>query len=339
MYTLFRNTASTSLLTQIDTFYNLIRTSSLKQIFTLSILPYIISTIYRQLVNMGSSLSNFSANSYLNEHACSGRNLTWQYIHQGHLPLLDHHNYSQHSFPKMTLYNYSACPDATRILRAHGCWDGSCQPNRWDEEFNRYEWDNWHGLGSPYVRLHGEKGAGKEDLWWRNISRRPHLNRVSAYISGGRLYNLLVGVDKSRMSKKPREGLGSGTEIKDFKMKISSANSDKDKNTGKKANKRIKIRSISDMTWHESLQNAEIEGQSSEKRNDGLTHSSPSATDSLRQISVPTSQVLASDVNSADHKSPQYITVKVSDVAIFEPFTTLQLKTNVKKIKSTKTRL
>ncbi|SZF04523.1 unnamed protein product [Blumeria hordei] len=211
---------------------------------------------------MGSSLSNYSANSYLNEHACSGRNLTWQYIHQGHLPLLDDHSYSQHSFPKMTLYNYSACPDATRILRAHGCWDGSCQPNRWDEEFNRYGWDDWHGLGNPYVRLHGEKGTGKEDLWWRSISRRPHLNRVSAYISGGRLYNILVGTDKSRMSKKSREGLGSGTEIKDFKIKISDADSDKDKTTGKIANMRLKTRNISDMTWHKSLQNAEIEAQS-----------------------------------------------------------------------------
>ncbi|SZF04482.1 unnamed protein product [Blumeria hordei] len=219
---------------------------------------------------MGSSYSKYSANSYLNEHACSGRNLTWQYIHQGHLPLLDHHNYSQHSFPKMTLYNYSACPDATRILRAHGCWDGTCQPNRWDEEFNRYGWHDWHGLGNPYVRLYEEKGAGKEDLWWRSITHRPLLNRVSVYINGGRLYNLFVGIDKSRLSEKPREVLGSGTEMKDFKVITSNANSDKDRNPGKKAKTRLKIRNLSDTTWHRSLQNAEIEAQSRGNQSDEI---------------------------------------------------------------------
>ncbi|CAD6503198.1 BgTH12-02866 [Blumeria graminis f. sp. triticale] len=327
--TLFRNTASTSQPTQTDTFYNLIRTSSLQQIFTLKRSPYFIRISYQQLAIMGSSLSNFSANSYLNEHACSGRNLTWQYIHQGHLPLLEHHNYNQHSFPNMTLYNYSACPDATRILRAHGCWDGSCQPNRWDEEFNRYGWDDWHGLGNPYVRLHEEKGAGNEDLWWRNIPRQNHLNIISTYISGGRLYSFLVGIDKSRLSKKPREGLGSGTEIKDFKLKISNANSDGDKNPGKKANTRLKIRNLSDMTWHKSLQNEEIEAQSWGNQNDGLTHHRPSTTSRPPNFGI----------NSADHKILRYSTRKVSDFVVVDLFPPLQSMTDMKKFRSKKTRL
>ncbi|SZF04469.1 unnamed protein product [Blumeria hordei] len=219
---------------------------------------------------MGSSFSKYSANSYLNEHACSGRNITWQYIHQGHLPLLENHNYSQNSFPNMILYNYSACPDATRILRAHGCWDGSCQPNRWDQEFDRYGWEDWHGLGSPYVRLYGEKGAGKEDLWWRSISHRPLLNKVSVYINGGRLYNPFVGIDKSRLSEKPREGLGSGTEMKDFQVKTFIAHSDKNRTPGKKAKTRLKIRNLGEKTWHQSHQNTAIEAQSRGSQSDGI---------------------------------------------------------------------
>ncbi|EKD16987.1 hypothetical protein MBM_04564 [Drepanopeziza brunnea f. sp. 'multigermtubi' MB_m1] len=64
--------------------------------------------------------------------ACSGRNLTWQYLHHHHLPAL-----------------YASCPHAAAIVASHGCKNGTCRPSSYDMEFERYTWYDWDGLGDP----------------------------------------------------------------------------------------------------------------------------------------------------------------------------------------------
>ncbi len=72
--------------------------------------------------------------SYLDRHRCSGRNITWQYIHNnGSLPA-----------------PYSQCPYTYEILSSHCCADGACTPSWFDREYGRYPYANWDGLGDPY---------------------------------------------------------------------------------------------------------------------------------------------------------------------------------------------
>ncbi|KAI1001212.1 hypothetical protein K3495_g6985 [Podosphaera aphanis] len=104
-----------------------------------------------------------SSISFLNEQACSGRNITWQYLHHGHLPLSDNTQYNSASFPNHTPYNYAACPDAAAILYLHNCWGGTCHPNRWNHEFERYKWNNWNGLNDPLIRFQAEETGKKSD--------------------------------------------------------------------------------------------------------------------------------------------------------------------------------
>jgi hypothetical protein len=82
-----------------------------------------------------------SKDSYLDKHACSARNITWQYIHTGN-----------GSLPTA----YADCPGSRAILNSHCCQKGRCYPTYLvDMEFERYEWNDWDGLGSPYMP--GEK--------------------------------------------------------------------------------------------------------------------------------------------------------------------------------------
>ncbi|KAI9055895.1 hypothetical protein LZ554_000833 [Drepanopeziza brunnea f. sp. 'monogermtubi'] len=78
---------------------------------------------------MGNSIS---ADSWMDRDACSGRNLTWQYLHHHHLPA-----------------PYASCPHAAAIVAAHECKDGTCRPSNYDMEFERYMWYDWDGLGDP----------------------------------------------------------------------------------------------------------------------------------------------------------------------------------------------
>jgi hypothetical protein len=80
-----------------------------------------------------------SRDSYLDKHACSARNITWQYIlNNGSLPNA-----------------YSDCLDSQAILYSHCCREGRCYPYFLDIEFERSKYDDWDGLGSPYMP--GEK--------------------------------------------------------------------------------------------------------------------------------------------------------------------------------------
>ncbi|KAI0998236.1 hypothetical protein K3495_g9957 [Podosphaera aphanis] len=97
------------------------------------------------------------------ERACSGSNITWQYIHHGHLPLLDNTEYNIASFPGRALYNYSACPNAAAILHLHDCRNGTCHPKRWDREFKQYKWNNWGGLNDPFIRFQAEETEEEND--------------------------------------------------------------------------------------------------------------------------------------------------------------------------------
>jgi hypothetical protein len=82
---------------------------------------------------MGNAASRIAIDSYLDRHACSGRNLTWQYIHnRGALPT-----------------PYSNCPYAPAILKSHCCANGVCDPGYFDREFDRYKAFDWDGLGDP----------------------------------------------------------------------------------------------------------------------------------------------------------------------------------------------
>jgi hypothetical protein len=76
-----------------------------------------------------------SRDSYLDKHACSARNITWKYIH------------SNGSLPNA----YADCLDSQAILQSHCCKGGRCYPYFLDVEFQRYEYNDWDGLGSPYM--------------------------------------------------------------------------------------------------------------------------------------------------------------------------------------------
>lgn len=83
---------------------------------------------------MGNALSD-PYGSALQKGACSGRNITWNYIHNHCLPT-----------------TYYPCPHAAKILHSHNCRKGVCHPNSYfDKEFDRYGWDNWDGLGDPFL--------------------------------------------------------------------------------------------------------------------------------------------------------------------------------------------
>ncbi|KAH8687815.1 hypothetical protein BGZ60DRAFT_522457 [Tricladium varicosporioides] len=75
-----------------------------------------------------------STETYLRTDSCSARNITWQYVHHyGELPAV-----------------YSNCTDAKSILQTHCCYNKTCHPNwAFDNEFKRYEWRDWDGLGQP----------------------------------------------------------------------------------------------------------------------------------------------------------------------------------------------
>ncbi|KAE9375590.1 hypothetical protein N431DRAFT_531570 [Stipitochalara longipes BDJ] len=71
--------------------------------------------------------------SYLDRHACSGRNITWHYMNNaGILPA-----------------PYNACPYVKEILATNCCSQGDCHPP-WPSEMERYEYNDWDGLGNPY---------------------------------------------------------------------------------------------------------------------------------------------------------------------------------------------
>jgi hypothetical protein len=85
-----------------------------------------------------------SRDSYLNKHACSARNITWQYLHNnGSLPTA-----------------YADCPDSQAILHSHCCREGRCYPYFLDIEFQRATYNDWDGLGSPYM-----PGEEKGSYW------------------------------------------------------------------------------------------------------------------------------------------------------------------------------
>ncbi|KAH6683264.1 hypothetical protein B0J14DRAFT_575524 [Halenospora varia] len=75
-----------------------------------------------------------STETYLRTDSCSARNITWQYIHySGELPAA-----------------YLNCTDVKPILQTHCCYNKTCHPNSiFDNEFKRYEWKDWDGLGPP----------------------------------------------------------------------------------------------------------------------------------------------------------------------------------------------
>jgi hypothetical protein len=82
---------------------------------------------------MGNALSD-PYGSALRKDSCSGRNITWNYIHNHCLPT-----------------TYASCPHAAKILHSHNCLNGACHPNsHFDKEFERYGWYNWDGLGDPF---------------------------------------------------------------------------------------------------------------------------------------------------------------------------------------------
>jgi hypothetical protein len=82
-------------------------------------------------------IQSLPIDSYLDRHQCSGRNITWHYIHtNGSLPA-----------------PYSHCPDLSAILSSHCCSHGTCAPSWFDREFERYGYGKWDGLGDPYNRL------------------------------------------------------------------------------------------------------------------------------------------------------------------------------------------
>jgi hypothetical protein len=103
-----------------------------------------------------------SKDSYLDKHACSARNITWQYIHSnGSLPTA-----------------YADCPGSQAILNSHCCQEGRCHPTYFlDMEFERYEWNDWDGLGSPYMP--DEKASSQSWLlckvMWGEDERHSHI--------------------------------------------------------------------------------------------------------------------------------------------------------------------
>jgi len=99
--------------------------------------------------------------SYLDRHACSGRNITWHYMNNaGVLPA-----------------PYNACPYANDILITNCCFQGRCKP-LWPSEIERYEYDDWDGLGDPYnfvTNRNGTQGpkpaaGGKKSCWGRTLA-------------------------------------------------------------------------------------------------------------------------------------------------------------------------
>jgi hypothetical protein len=80
------------------------------------------------------NIQSLPIDSYLDRHPCSGRNITWHYIHNnGSLPA-----------------PYSHCPYASKIVSSHCCANGACTPSWFDREYGRYPYANWDGLGDPY---------------------------------------------------------------------------------------------------------------------------------------------------------------------------------------------
>jgi hypothetical protein len=100
---------------------------------------------------MGNS-NSLSVDSFLDRHACSGRNITWHYIHgNGNLPSL-----------------YRECQYTPEILRSNCCFEGSCRPFPFVGDFYRYQWYDWDGLGDPYDNItNSQVGHWGSHSWWR----------------------------------------------------------------------------------------------------------------------------------------------------------------------------
>ncbi|EPQ64029.1 Bgt-3594 [Blumeria graminis f. sp. tritici] len=131
---------------------------------------------------MGLLMSTFSPNFELNEHACSASNLTWQFIHQGHLPLIRNMNSTHLFLPNQVPCNYAACTDMRTVLPTYGYWDGSCQQNSWDQIYLSCQWNNWLRLRDSYTKLQDNEGAGShEKLWQANSVSRPLKNLPECY--------------------------------------------------------------------------------------------------------------------------------------------------------------
>lgn len=92
--------------------------------------------------------NNISVDSYLNYSACGGRNITHAYLlSNGAFPT-----------PSSPLENtpFANCTNIAHVLHSHCCEGGICRPSSIDHEFVRYEWNDWNGLGYPYVQGDGK---------------------------------------------------------------------------------------------------------------------------------------------------------------------------------------
>jgi hypothetical protein len=100
--------------------------------------------------------NNISTDSYLNTSPCGGRNITWSYLHSnGTFPsLISSADGRNRNTP------FENCTNIARVLHSHCCEDGVCRPSPIDHEFVRYEWNDWNGLGYPYVEGDGKVLVG-----------------------------------------------------------------------------------------------------------------------------------------------------------------------------------
>jgi hypothetical protein len=61
---------------------------------------------------------------------------------------------------------YSSCPYVSTILYHHCCANGLCTPSWFNKEFERYEYNNWDGLGNPKPSVSGTwKGGNGKGKW------------------------------------------------------------------------------------------------------------------------------------------------------------------------------
>ena len=117
---------------------------------------------------MGNS-NSIAVDSYLDRHQCSGRNITWHYMHNnGSLPS-----------------PYSTCTFAPEVLSAHCCSKGVCKPTFMDKEFERYANNDWDGLGDPYKHTTTDRNATRKEYGPGRLTRRGYCFGIAGPGVGG----------------------------------------------------------------------------------------------------------------------------------------------------------
>ena len=135
--------------------------------------------------------NQISYDSYLHKHACSGRNITWQYL-------------KHHTLPSP----YDSCPYAAEILKSHCCDHGTCAPFKLDKEWERYGWYDWDGLGVPFNETNGEApkhGFSCNPIFLKGNNRAP----LEGEGNGTEMRNINVGDGIMGVTKRGFGNVGS----------------------------------------------------------------------------------------------------------------------------------